>query len=78
MTSLAVRRPAANTTSIREGYVSSPRRNIYSASVNLSAKVLDFVQFGGPEFTARDVREWFGRSGGQTLYVGPASPPENG
>ena len=40
MTSLAVRRPAANTTSIREGYVSSPRRNIYSASVNLSVKVL--------------------------------------
>ena len=44
MTSLAVRRPAANTTSIREDYVSSPRRNIYSASVNLSVKVLDFVK----------------------------------
>ena len=49
MTSFAVRRPAANTTSIREGYVSSPRRNIYSASVNLSVKVLDLVQFGGPK-----------------------------
>ena len=51
MTSFAVRRPAANTTSIREGYVSSPRRNIYSASVNLSVKVLDLVQFGGPKWT---------------------------
>ena len=51
MTSFAVRRPAANTTSIREGYVSSPRRNIYSASVNLSVKVLDLVQFGGPNWT---------------------------
>ena len=50
MTSLAVRRPAANTTSIREGYVSSPRRSIYNASVNLSVKVLDFVQFGGPKW----------------------------
>ena len=56
MTSLAVRRPAANTTSIREGYVSSPRRNIYSASVNLSAKVLDFVQFGGPAVVALAAR----------------------
>ena len=51
MTSLAVRRPAANTTSIREGYVSSPRRNIYSASVNLSVKVLNFVKSGGLPFT---------------------------
>ena len=50
MTSLAVRWPAANTTSIREGYVSSPRRNIYSARVNVSVKVLDFVQCGGPSF----------------------------
>ena len=53
MTSFAVRRPAANTTSIREGYVSSPRRNIYSASVNLSVKVLDLVQFGGPKGSVR-------------------------
>ena len=41
MTSLAARGLAANTTSIREGYVSSPRRSIYNASVNLSVKVLD-------------------------------------
>ena len=47
MTSFAVHQPAANTTSIREGYISSPRRNIYSASV----KVLDLVQFGGPKWT---------------------------
>ena len=61
MTSFAVRRPAANTTSIREDYVSSPRRNIYSASVNLSVKVLDLVQFGGPKWTVdRTVFEMWG------------------
>ena len=62
MTSFAVRWPAANTTSIWESYVSCPRRNIYSASVNLSVKVLDFVQCGGPFFTVdRTVFEmWLG------------------
>ena len=47
MTSLAVRRPAANTTSIWEGYVSCPRRNIYSVRTNLKVKVLEFAQRGG-------------------------------
>ena len=55
MISLAVRRPAANTTSIREGYASSPRRNIYSASVNLSVKVLDFVKSGRPSASLYNV-----------------------
>ena len=65
MTSLAVRRPAANTTSIREGYVSSPRRNIYSASVNLSGKVLDFVKSAGPDLTV-------GRTRGMANLIGAA------
>ena len=54
MTSLAVRRPAANTTSIREGYVSSPRRNIYSASVNLSVKCWQPAKLG--HFETREIR----------------------
>ena len=28
----------------------------------------------GPVFTARDVREWFGRVGARTLYIEPGSP----
>ena len=32
----------------------------------------------GPEFTARAVREWFGRVGARTLYIEPGSPWENG
>ena len=32
----------------------------------------------GPEFTARAVREWLGRVGARTLYIGPGSPWENG
>ena len=32
----------------------------------------------GPEFTARAVREWFGRLGVRTLFIEPGSPWENG
>jgi transposase InsO family protein len=32
----------------------------------------------GPEFVARNVREWLGRIGVKTLYIEPGSPWENG
>jgi len=32
----------------------------------------------GPEFTAKAVREWLQRVGGQTLFLTPDSPWENG
>ena len=32
----------------------------------------------GPEFTAMRVREWLGRIGVKTLFIGPDSPWENG
>jgi len=32
----------------------------------------------GPEFTAKAVREWLQRVGGQTLFITPGSPWENG
>jgi putative transposase len=32
----------------------------------------------GPEFTAKRVREWFGRVGVSALYIEPGSPWENG
>jgi putative transposase len=32
----------------------------------------------GPEFTAKAVREWLGRTGVKTLFIEPGSPWENG
>jgi transposase InsO family protein len=32
----------------------------------------------GPEFTAKAVRQWLGKVGVKTLYIGPGSPWENG
>ena len=32
----------------------------------------------GPEFVARNVREWLGRIGVKTLFIEPGSPWENG
>jgi putative transposase len=32
----------------------------------------------GPEFLARNVREWLGRIGVKTLFIEPGSPWENG
>ncbi len=32
----------------------------------------------GPEFVARNVRQWLGRIGVKTLYIEPGSPWENG
>jgi transposase InsO family protein len=38
----------------------------------------DFIRSdNGPEFVARDLQEWLGRSGSQTLYIKPGSPWEN-
>lgn len=34
--------------------------------------------FHGPEFTAKDVREWLGRIGAGTLFIEPGSSWENG
>ena len=50
----------------------------YTARVNLNTKVLDFVQLGGSEFTARAVRDWLRRAGAWTLHIEPGSPWENG
>jgi putative transposase len=32
----------------------------------------------GPEFVARDLREWLAKTGAKTLYIEPGSPWENG
>ena len=49
----------------KESRTNEGKRLVYTTSVKDVVKVLDFIKSGGPEFTARDVREWFGRSGGQ-------------
>jgi putative transposase len=32
----------------------------------------------GPEFVARDLRQWLANTGAKTLYIQPGSPGENG
>jgi transposase InsO family protein len=43
-----------------------------------SAKTPSFPRCYGPEFVAKELRDWLAKLGTGTLYIEPASPWENG